>query len=169
MVALKAAFDDPDARATVESKLLALKQHTKDCSSYHAEFVTYAASLQLDDQTKILFFRRGLAKQVQTALANQQIPPTTFAEFVQLCITLDNNLRALEVIFPGTAPRTLATSTATGTQARPMDLSATQHTSRRRGPISDDQCKYRRENNLCMYCGQLGHWATNYLVKKKNL
>src|SRR5258707_7974042 len=38
--ALKAAYDDPDKRATAERKLLALRQHTKDCSTYYAVVVT---------------------------------------------------------------------------------------------------------------------------------
>ncbi len=57
--ALKAAYDDPDKRATAERKLLALRQHTKDCSTYHAEFSTYANVLEYDDRTKISFFKKG--------------------------------------------------------------------------------------------------------------
>ena len=48
---LKAAYDDPDKRATAERKLLALRQNNKDCSTYHAEFSTYANVLEYDDRT----------------------------------------------------------------------------------------------------------------------
>src|SRR5512133_596721 len=169
--ALKAAFDDPDARATAERRLLALKQNTRDCSAYHAEFVTLATTLELDERTRISFFRRGLSKQVQTALAYQQTPPTTFNEFVQLCITLDNNLRALSVLptplasnpaRPATAARP---TTATGTQSGPMDLSA----GRRRGPLTEAQKNYRRANNLCLYCGKAGHFASVCPEKAKRV
>jgi hypothetical protein len=39
-----------------------------------------------------------------------------------------------------------------------MDLSNTDRTSRRRGPITDAVRQYRRENNLCSYYGNAGHW-----------
>lgn len=161
--ALKAAFDDPDARATAERKLLTLRQNNRDCSSYHAEFVTLATTLELDERTRISFFRRGLAKQVQTALAYQQTPPETFNEFVQLCITLDNNLRALGVVSTTAPPTTTRApaaaptrTTATGTQSGPMDLSA----GRRRGPLTEAERNHRRANNLCLYCGKAGHFAS---------
>ena len=54
--ALKNAYDDPDARATAKRKLHNLRQGDRDCSTYHAEFCTYATTLNYDDRTKISFF-----------------------------------------------------------------------------------------------------------------
>ena len=59
-MALKNAYNDPDARATMECKLLNLKQGDRDCSAYHAKFATYVTILNYDDQTKILFFTNGV-------------------------------------------------------------------------------------------------------------
>lgn len=168
---LRAAFDDPDARATAERKLLSLKQGKRDCSAYHAEFVTYAAPLDMDARMKTSLFRRGLNTEVQRALAVQANPPDNFDAFVQLCIKLDNNIRALPVSESRAPPRITShpepsTSTATGTQPGPMDLSRIDRTSRKRAPLSEDVKKHRRDNNLCLYCGNPGHWATNCPIKK---
>jgi len=65
---LKNAYDDPDARATVERKLHNLKQGNKDCSAYHAEFSTYATTLNYNDMTKISFFSNGANQGLKTAL-----------------------------------------------------------------------------------------------------
>ena len=57
--ALKAAYDDPDKKATAERKLLALRHLNKDCSTYRAEFSIYANILEYDDCTKISFLKKG--------------------------------------------------------------------------------------------------------------
>ena len=49
VTALKNAYNDPDARATVECKVLNLKQGDRDCSAYHGEFATYVTILNYDD------------------------------------------------------------------------------------------------------------------------
>ena len=91
--AFKAAYDDPDRRATVEHKLLTLRQGGKTASAYYSEFTTYASILTLDEATKISFFRRGVNEELSLALSYQINLPTTFASFAQMCITLDNQVK----------------------------------------------------------------------------
>src|SRR5258705_7252985 len=92
---IQAAFDDPDARATAERKLKALKQGPKDCSTYHAEFTTLVTLLGWDDPMKISYFQQGWSYEVQKGLAYHASPPEIFNDFVQLSIKIDNRLRAL--------------------------------------------------------------------------
>jgi hypothetical protein len=173
--ALKAAYDDPDKRATAERKLLALRQNHKDCSTYHAEFSTHANVLEYDDRTKISFFRKGANNDLQTALAHQLNPPDNFDKYVAMCIQLDNNIRNLKGLnthrpppmATATAPP-IVPNTSSGTASGPMDLS-TINRSKKRGPINEEEKKRRRDNNLCMYCGQSGHWATNCPHKRQRL
>ena len=68
--ALKAAYDNPDKRATTERKLLALYYLNKNCSTYHAKCSTYANVLEYDDCTKISFFKRGANNNLQVALVH---------------------------------------------------------------------------------------------------
>ena len=174
--ALRAAFDDPDAYQTAERQILALKQD-RDCSSYHAAFVPLATILNYDGRTKISYFRRGLHRELRKALSYQSTPDD-FDTFVQFCIKIDNQIRAeRESRDP---PRTqggqftsgpgASTSTSTGTHPGPMDLSAgtRQYKSQKRGPVTPMEKKRRRENNLCLYCGSPGHWASQCPHKKKS-
>ena len=170
--ALKNAYDDPDARATAERKLHNLKQGNKDCSAYHAEFCTYATTLNYNDMIKILFFFNGANQDLKTVLSYQASLPETFDEFVQLCIKLDNRAKLLRsqshrpahtgpapTTRPGPAPAPTP-GTASGTASGPMDLSQADRTPRKRGPLSPELRRYRQENHLCMYCRGSGHWAS---------
>jgi len=67
--ALKNAYDDPDGWVTAEHKLHNLKQGNKDCSACHAEFCTYATTLNYNDMTKISFFSNGGNQDLKTALS----------------------------------------------------------------------------------------------------
>jgi len=171
-VALKNAYDDPNVRATAQRKLRNLKQGDKDCSTYHAEFATYATVLNYDDATKIQFFTEGANHDLKTAIAYQPAPPETFDQFVQLCIKLDNSMKLLNTRkpqprAPGPAPAQSkpVPTTATGTAPGPMDLSNAQ---RHCGPISEEVCRFRRENNLCCYCGRAGHWRADCPARARN-
>ena len=41
-----------------------------------------------------------------------------------------------------------------------MDLFGARYRSQERGPVTDQEKKRRRDNNLCLYCGSSGHWAS---------
>ena len=166
VAALKAAFDDPDAYQTAYTKISSLKQE-RDCSSYHAAFVPLATILGFDERTRISFFKKGLNGELKKALSYQITLPDMFDEFVQACIKIDNQIRAnreARDAIPRTQGGQFApaptTSTSTGTHSGPMDLSGARYRSQKRGPVTDQEKKRRRDNNLCLYCGSSGHWAS---------
>jgi hypothetical protein len=172
-----AAFDDPDRIATAERELKKLKQGTDTASAYHAKFLGIAAPLDLTERSKISTFKDGLHQEVKRLLATVITPPTDFNEFVNLTIKFDNNNRALKQDDTSHTPRTTTTNPSTGagsskppatkldpartsigTHPGPMDQSAA---GGRRAKLTDAQKQYRRDNNLCSYCGQAGHYANN--------
>ena len=109
---------------------------------------------------------RGPSKaELKKALSYQITLPTGFEEFVQACIKIDNQIRAnreARDAIPRTEGGQFAPtpSTSTGTHSGPMDLSGARYRSQKRGPVTEQEKQCRRDNNLCLYCGSSGHWAS---------
>src|SRR5258706_308920 len=99
---------------------------------------------------------------------------TMEAQTLKLSIKLDNHACLLPTKNPTMATATLKTSshthasTVSGTASGPMDLSlADRTTSKKRAPLTDAQKKYRIDNNLYLYCGAEGHFASQCPHSKK--
>jgi hypothetical protein len=191
----KAAFADPDAIATATRRLQALKQGNKSASAYHAEFSSIMSRLKWDEKAQISTFRDGLREEIKDLLISREIRDT-MTEFVALIIKLDNawharqeekklsaSRSASKTVVPvqqqqssrpassaqsGPAPGTAQQSTASGTAPGPMELDAAG-----RRKLTKKERNRRKANNLCMCCGESGHWikdcpmATNKGGNKK--
>ena len=174
-IALKAAYDDPDARQTAENKLRNLRQGTRDASVYFSEFMMYASLLHLDEATKISAFRRGLSPALQTALAYNHNLPTDFNGYTASIRKTDNQIRALPVYTrlstqsssPSPAPSLdisgVRPYTAVGTVPGPMDMPLAAGV---QAKLIQAQKDYGRPNNLCLYCDQEGHFAFSCSSKR---
>ena len=173
VAALNAAFDDPDAYQTAYTKISPLKQE-RDCSSHHAALVPLATILCFDECTRISFFKKGLNGELKKALSYQITLRDIFDEFVQACIMIDYQIRANKEARDA-IPRTQGgqfapaptTSTSTETHSGPMDLFGGRYRSQKRGRVTDQEKKCRRDNNLCLYCGSSGHWASQCPTKDR--
>ena len=186
---LKAAFGDPDEVRTAERQLDALRQ-TSSCSAYVAQFTSLASlmpSWETNKEAWLLKFRKGLKQEVRDMLLYYPNEPHDFDEFTKLCIQLDNKLHAHQAekrqVSGGSSSSSSgakkpnnnnnnssssyssrpapAAKTSSGTSPGPMELDHT-----RRGPLTDKEKQYRRDNNLCAYCGGEGHFAASCPKKK---
>ena len=116
-----------------------------------------ATILGIDERTKISFFKKGLNGELKKALSYQITLLDIFDEFVQACIKIDNHIRAYKEARDA-IPRTQggqfapapAVSASTRTHSGPMDLSRARYRSQKRGPVTDQEKKRRRDNNLCL-------------------
>ena len=95
----------------------------------------------------------------------------SFNAYVERLNKLDCRIRALNThsrrqpqhhMYPPTRA-TAAATTATGTAAGPMDLSAAQ------GKLSTAERRRRRAQGLCMYCGGVGHFAAECPTRQNSL
>ena len=66
-------------------------------SAYYINFQNIINLLELDNHAKIMFFRNGIREKIKELLIGRDKIPTTFIDFVQLCIRLDNDIRAFEI------------------------------------------------------------------------
>jgi hypothetical protein len=92
MKRFRASFQDSHEKTAAERMLLNLQQGTEPCASYHASFVSYMATLDWDENSKIATFRRGLRPEIKDLLVGRDLPDS-FDEYVALCIRLDNSWR----------------------------------------------------------------------------
>ena len=129
--------------------------------------------LNYEDPARRHALERGLNEETLDALAINPAPENEpFERFVERLNALDCRLRARATRrkTPGQnrspQPRTAlaapsnpgnpkpATTTATGTAAGPMDLSGSQKR------LTAEERLHRRNLGLCMYCGGVGHFAS---------
>lgn len=168
-------FGVSNAHVLAETQLRQLKQRGS-AIDYTNRFVNLAADTAWNDSAMISQFRLGLKESVQDAMANYP-EPTTFAEFSQLAIDVDNRQYGYTLTRSGNkssgAPSrstTAHTSTTTHTLSTPatvstpttsaptttsmdMDLSHVRH-----GPLSPSERLRRQKEGLCTYCGSADHW-----------
>ena len=120
-----------------------------------------------DDNTRRHALKRGLNHEMLNALAIYPAPKDEeFDAYVERLNELDCRLRALRVQTPNhqghrhqhsTPKDTTNTTTTSGTNAGPMDLSADVAKTR----ITATERARRRAQGLCMYCGGIGHFAAD--------
>jgi hypothetical protein len=163
---LTRVFGDTDEKATAARELEKLKQGNRDFSRYHADFIRLVTILGYDDTAKRHALERGLSQEILDGLTFMDAPDNeSFNAFTDRLKRLDERIRRRRGLQakPQTpassrpaAPRAPAAptpSTATGTHAGPMDLSAAR---RKIDPVTRAD---RVAKGLCLYCGETGHFA----------
>lgn len=166
---LKSVFLDPNQRQNAQRILRNFNQGKMSALNYTTKFMEYAIDAGYDDNAKISMFYAGLNDDIKDALSLNPNLPTTFDQFANLAIQVDNRIfeRRQERKNrgnPGTyTPRNQSQWTHTTTSHQPMDIDTT----KKFQPLTAEEKKRRRDNNLCLYCGGTGHVALNCTAKTK--
>jgi len=147
----KSMWGDKHKQQQAMSTLPTLKQDGRPAARYIADFTCVAADLQgaWKDPTLLHFFTKGLDSDLARAYWSGDKPPVSLAEAQNRVLTLDYP-RQQELADPGKPAN------------RPAKIAnkhseSSNKSSFRKGPLSDSEKKYRRENNLCLYCGKPNH------------
>ena len=163
--AMDSAFSDPDQEKVAEHKIRRLAQGRSSASTYAAKFKQLASDLNWNEAALISQFRSGLSDSLKDMLVFQDPEPKEIEAFLNLVIRLDNRIfeREQDRKRADAPPRPMKPqqqSTATPTlQPIQMDIDAV--SSRRRGPLSQEERTRRAAEGLCFYCGLPGHIANN--------
>ena len=170
---MKRNYGDPDEEGTAERKLNSLVQKGS-ASAYFAEFQQYAAILGWPDAPLLSIAIRGLKDEIKDQLAMIGERPKTMANLIETVVRLDNRLweRAQEKRHENrgasTTGRSVVARVITDIPRAPAKSSfnesvkgpATDHIPSR-GRLSEEEKQRRKDLNLCLFCGQPGHIATN--------
>ena len=172
---LKNTFGDPDEIATAERQLYALRQKGS-VTSYMAEFMRFAVLVKWNDEAKAAQFYRGLKDGIKDELSRVG-KPSTLKELEDVAIRIDTRLFERQVErgertsftnytsstptrFP---PRPASTFTKTQTTyTKPSEnlraaFQPTSDKTTRQGKLTPAEYQRRKDNNLCLYCGDKGH------------
>ena len=178
----KKHFDDPDLKASKQRELEKLVQK-KSVADFSARFREILVYLNMTEETKIHYFKAGLKEDLLTVLMAANDVPNTFDAFVDLAIKVDNRLFqtkaelakrhgrtvtsspfALNVPEQSTYAQTVSappvSSASESTGVVPMEIDAV-----KRGPLTDQERKRRRQLGLCNYCGASGHVVLNCPIR----
>lgn len=167
---LRKTFGDPDEVSTAERQLYALKQRGS-VTTYVADFMRHAVIVKWNDDAKAAQFYRGLKDVIKDELSRTG-KPSALAKLQEAAIRIDTRLferivekgerhSAVNTTQPRFAPRT-----TNYPQAQPAhrptenfrafgERDSPQLT--RKGKLTPAEYQRRKENNLCLYCGDKGH------------
>ena len=169
----KACFGDTDSIRTAINKIRRLRQGDRPASAYAADFRLLAADIPWDDQALMEQFRYGLRNDVKDLLLTFPEEPKSLTEAISRAMRCYNCLfeRCSERQFQ--MPRARSEPTYASVVAKPFPRESYNappvstptpmeiDTTRRRGPLSEEEKQRRRANRLCLYCGGPGHIAVN--------
>ena len=153
VLAKKAKLDDSYTLDLLYKKLndefknlLVTKKKQTNLNDLIKKLRSMDASMKIISQQK-----RPTSSPVNTHAAK----PTTYQQTIRF-VPQPTKLAAVAPTTTVTMSSTLP-STATGTHARPIDVSSV-----RRGPLTTEEKKQRNKLGLCRYCGQPGHIAIDH-------
>lgn len=182
---MEETFGDPFECIHAQRDLAKLHQGTGTCSSYSTEFRRIAQLTDFNESTQIYMYTRGLNLTIQNALAiNDKVYPT-LTTLITYCIMVDNRLYEAKIGsaianhqvprgYPrrpsGQPFRREGSHVPSGPnpsfqhphfqpptdEAVPMVIGAMGFKK-----LTDAQKQHRFDNNLCMYCGKVGHQAVS--------
>src|SRR5436190_230550 len=177
-----------EAKQKARDRLGQLEQ-TKSVAAYAAEFQETVMPLDLEDDSLMSMFYRGLNSGIKETLIS--FPEAkTFDELLDQCVSIDQRQFALRKEQKTTASRSKAPSNSadgskpssnfkkpshsgtpysrSGNPSQPNSNSK-QTSSRPRGPVSEEERARRQANNLCYRCGSSNHMRIDCPLNKKDV
>lgn len=188
--AFKTQFVDPHEATRYRNKLENLRQgYGQSVNEYAQKFKDWAALAEIDEQTKVLWYFRGLAPAVQKGLNVGAGVPSDFATldlYAQRIDSFSDVIREMPRNGNGQSsgsgnrsnhqhnhqhrgnnssnyPANNSSSTSSGTSTSgpaPMEIDAVR-ANLQNGRLTQQERDRRRRDGACMYCGESGHIVSN--------
>lgn len=148
-------FDRREVSLAQDKELLALRQGTRDLVSYVTQFNRLVIETDWPENKQTVLFYQGLKEELKDAIAQVEPQPTTCTAMIDLALRLDHriNERKGDKKKPEVTPfARLDRGRGNRSIEEPMQIGGV------RGPLSTAEKEQRKVNNLCLYCGQPGHY-----------
>lgn len=161
-------FGEPGRVSSAASSLLRLRQGSSSVGQYAIRFRTLASELAWNNEALVATFWEGLAGRIKDELAGRDLP-TTLDDLISLATRIDirfaERQRESGGLRSGERPRRVPDvapaiqspllPSPTATFEEPMQV----------GKLSVQERTRRRNNNLCLYCGNKDHFLNNCPVR----
>ena len=178
--AMDAQFRDPHAERNLTKKLKTLRQGNQSIPSYNIEFHSVWNRTQLEGQTVVDMYMDSLNTNISDIISTypEGDEITTMTEAFRLAIKAERALKNRPSYRNQNSPRrdkstppttpTGPGKTKQGSANAPSKTGTTPTKSTSpRGPLTPEEKQRRIDQNLCLYCGEPNHSATD-CPKRKN-
>lgn len=160
MTEMKHVFEDPQRREAAKRKIRRLRQGMGSVIDYSNAFQMIAQDLDWNEPALIDQYYEGLSDHIQAELSRVEAPKSLSALIGQ-CIHIERRLaRAAAARKPRSPPRALVLPHIGHHQVDP-----TEPVGGARMRLTQEEKERRRKLNLCLYCGNGGHYADNCPAK----
>uniref|UniRef100_A0A8C6G596 Paternally expressed 10 n=1 Tax=Mus spicilegus TaxID=10103 RepID=A0A8C6G596_MUSSI len=151
MMELKHVFEDPQRREAAKRKIRRLRQGPGPVVDYSNAFQMIAQDLDWTEPALMDQFQEGLNPDIRAELSRQEAPKT-LAALITACIHIERRLARDAAAKPDPSPRALVMPPNSQTDP-------TEPVGGARMRLSKEEKERRRKMNLCLYCGNGGHFA----------
>ena len=171
MKELKKVFDHPVQGAVAVSRLFSLRQGLQSAAEYAIEFRILAAESSWNEPALVSLFRWGLSERLQDELAARE-EPVILEQLVALVIKLDNRLRekqrerssssrrttSFPLCQPPNSPPKLPAPGRSPSSPTDPPPALEEPMQLGRSRLTPEERQRWRDLQLCIYCGQSGHF-----------
>nr|KAF6319969.1 paternally expressed 10 [Myotis myotis] len=157
MTEMKHVFEDPQRREAAKRKIRRLRQGMGSVVDYSNAFQMIAQDLDWNEPALIDQYHEGLSDHIQAELAHLEVARSLPA-LISQCILIERRLaRAAAARKP--PPRVLVLARSH------HQVDPTEPVGGARMRLTQEEKERRRKLNLCLYCGNGGHYADNCPAK----
>ena len=165
----RSMYGEHDATRVATNKIRILQQGNRSVTSYASQFRQLAIDIKWDDAALISQFLYGLQYEVKKMMLN--LPdPQTLSQAIDFAVKCDNRLFEFRSENRTREPRRYYNSMAipTSSQHVSSEIEDMQIDAIRFKPLTEQEKNRRRQEGLCLYCGESKHTAQHCPKKRRN-
>ena len=151
---------DIDSQKKAEDAIFNIKQRNRPVNAMVADFQRLAYESKISDSALFPLFYRALNDDIKDELSKIE-RPALIDEYFKLAISIDNRLyerkREKSSFKPSKPMSPTSNFPSNSRQPNDMIIDNVQRSVQRREPLTDQEKKRRKDNNLCLYCGSNSH------------